>query len=201
MILVYQENIYDPSMITKNHTSFFSIIIHFFRESYIENHTPFFSRTIHHFFHCSQTKFVAIVLVLFVFLMQFIAWPFSRLTHLTFRLRKRYTDSAQRALSSLTAFRLYSLQVWDSEKLVWRLILMAWRSIIWSWPLPTTTTPNLISPTHLPSHHTHATVHIVQAVRAPCSQRHPPPPPLPSPTSAPLSGRLRAIRPALASNV
>ena len=37
---------------------------------------------------CSRMQFVAIILVLSVFFMQFFAWPIFRLTHLTFRPQK-----------------------------------------------------------------------------------------------------------------
>ena len=47
--------------------------------------------------------------------MRFFAWQIFRLTHLTFRPQKRETGSAQRALSSLGAFQLTSLQEWDSQ--------------------------------------------------------------------------------------
>ena len=40
-------------------------------------------------FNCSQTKFLAIILVLSVFFMRFFAWPIFRLTLLTFRPQKR----------------------------------------------------------------------------------------------------------------
>ena len=40
-------------------------------------------------FNCSQTKFVAIILVLVVSFMRFFAWPIFGLTHLTFRPQKR----------------------------------------------------------------------------------------------------------------
>ena len=39
--------------------------------------------------NCSQTNFVAIILVLSVFFMRFFAWPIFRLTLLTFRPQKR----------------------------------------------------------------------------------------------------------------
>ena len=35
--------------------------------------------------NCSQTKFLAIMLVLLIFFMRFFAWPIFHLTHLTFR--------------------------------------------------------------------------------------------------------------------
>ena len=37
----------------------------------------------------SQTKFVAIILVMLVFFMRFLAWPIFFLTHFTFRPQKR----------------------------------------------------------------------------------------------------------------
>ena len=40
-------------------------------------------------FNCSQTKFVAVILVLSVFFMRFFAWPIFRLTILTFSPQKR----------------------------------------------------------------------------------------------------------------
>ena len=40
-------------------------------------------------FNCSQTKFVAIILVLLVF-MQFVAWKIFHLTLLTIRPQRRY---------------------------------------------------------------------------------------------------------------
>ena len=96
------------------------------------------------FVYCSQTKFVAIILVLSVFFMQFFASDFS--PDFLF-LKTGLTGSAQRALGPLKAFQLTSLQVRHSQKMIWRLILMVWRTVLRDWnPPPPTVAPPHPSP-------------------------------------------------------
>ena len=56
--------------------------------------------------------------------MQFLALSIFHLTYLTFRPQTGQRGSAQWASSALRAFQLTSLQVCDSQKLFWRLILI-----------------------------------------------------------------------------
>ena len=141
MILVYRENKYDPSMITKNRTSFFAITLRFHFLSImwypgiisdpekslycscnaklgykLKIISPSISLKD---FNCSQTKFVAIVLFLFVFLMQFYAWPFFRLTHLTFRLRKRDKQIAPSGEGSFSKYRSPRLKCKSANTFLW----------------------------------------------------------------------------------
>ena len=107
--------------------------------------------------NCSQTKFVAVTVVLSVFLCDFSLDQFFWRIWL-FVLKKGITSSAQRALSALRAFQLTGLQVCDSQNLFWRLILMVRSRFL-----------EIDPPTATPPPPTFAT---------PSTPVHPPPPPL-----------------------
>ena len=88
--------------------------------------------------NCSQTKFVAIILVLSVFFYAIFSLTDFSSDAFDFSSSKTgLTGSAQRTLSALRAFQLTSLQVWDSLKRFWRLILMVWRVVPLTSPQPT----------------------------------------------------------------
>ena len=121
--------------------------------------------------------------------MRFFAWPFFRLTHLTFRPQKRDKQVA-RIGHSLKAFQLTSLQLRDSQTVL-ETLLMVWSGVLRSWPQPPPPPPH-ISPLHQPPPNLSIpTLHIVQTVRAPRSQKPPLPPWAPTPIS-PTPGPLAA---------
>ena len=101
-------------------------------------------------------KFVAIVCPLGLFKCNFSDDRFLVRPISLFVLKNGWTVSTQRTLSPLGAFQLISLQVCDSQKLFWRLLMVVRSS-------PHTHRHNPPSPP----------LQIVQALSAPCCKRHP----------------------------
>ena len=148
--------------------------------------------------NCYQTKFVAIILVLLVYFIRFFVWPIW-----LFILKNGLKCSAQRALSSHRAVQPTSLQVCDSQKLFWRLILTVWAAVLRGWllkqqhhpppPQSSLQHPSPINPPIPTPAHRLGRTGTLQPKTPPPPIVAPPPPPLRSPYAPSIKLKLASL--------